>query len=262
MYIPARSFLQRIGRPFVFKRYLPDSFGAYPIYVSPITGLRYWRRDLRRVDPFLCALAERYVGRGETVWDVGANIGLFSFCSAARAGAGGRVVAIEPDADMVRLLQRSIAANHLNVEVLPTAISDRVGFTRFQIASRARAANALAGFGMPDQMGGVAESRIVPTTTLDSLLGEFGRPALIKIDIEGAELLALRGATTLLREVRPIIACEVGDRTPEGGTTDAVTRLLIDAGYELLDASTDGTSFTPTKRAAWNTVAVHPKRAA
>jgi FkbM family methyltransferase len=224
------------------------------MYVSPINGLRYWRRNLRRVDPFLCALAERYVSALDTVWDIGANVGLFSFCAAVRAGAGGRVVAIEPDADMVRLLHRSIAANRLNVEVLPTAISDRVGFTRFHIASRARAANALAAFGLPEQMGGVAETRIVPTTTLDALLGEFGRPAIVKMDIEGAELMALRGATTLLREVRPIVACEVSN---EASKAD-VTRLLLDAGYELLDAASDGTSFVPTTRAAWNTVAIHP----
>jgi FkbM family methyltransferase len=222
------------------------------MYVSPITGLRWWRRDLNLVDPSLCALADRYVRPGDTVWDVGANIGLFSFCAAVRAGRNGRVLSIEPDADMVRLLHRSIKVNHLKVEVLPIAISDKVGFMRFQTAVRARAANALEGFGDSSSMGGVAELRFVPTTTLDALLAEFGPPALVKIDVEGAELLVMRGASVLLRDVRPIIACEVG-----GHTRDEVSATLLGAGYELFDGTVDAANVGPLPRAVCNTVAVH-----
>ena len=83
-------------------------------------------------------------------------------------------------------------------------------------------------------MGGIRERQFVPTFTLDSLLDCFDAPNFVKIDVEGAELMALQGSQKLINLVRPIFYIEVGEdiseevfmifdsanytaRSPEGG---------------------------------------------
>lgn len=59
-------------------------------------------------------------------------------------------------------------------------------------------------------MGGVRERQYVPTLRLDTLLNSMPRPDFIKIDVEGAELMALRGASKIIAEIRPVFYVEVG----------------------------------------------------
>ncbi|MCS7269403.1 MAG: FkbM family methyltransferase, partial [Geminicoccaceae bacterium] len=117
------------------------------------------------------------------------------------------------------------------------------------------AANALVGFGS-SQMGGVRDELLVPTVTLDQLLEASFAPELVKIDVEGEELLVLRGAERLLREVRPRLLIEVAETNAE-----PVTELLRAAGYRLFDAAEPGKGLPPVDRAVWDTLAVPEERA-
>jgi predicted RNA methylase len=91
---------------------------------------------MARVDPALMRLAAETVRQGDTVWDIGANLGLFSFAAAVAAGPSGRVLAVEPDTALAGLLRRSAAVNHGHapVDVLPAAASDQEAVARFHIA--------------------------------------------------------------------------------------------------------------------------------
>jgi len=60
-------------------------------------------------------------------------------------------------------------------------------------------------------MGGMRETQYVPTLTLDSLLGDLPAPDFVKIDIEGAEIMALSGATHMIQDVRPVFYIEVSE---------------------------------------------------
>jgi FkbM family methyltransferase len=189
------------------------------------------------------------------VWDIGANLGLFSFAAAVATGPSGRVLAIEPDALLVRLLRRSAAANHgqAPVEVLPVAVAEDLGVARFNIGRRNRSTSHLEGFGTT-QTGGIRTTELVPTVTLDWLAAHFPMPAVVKIDVEAAELEVLTGGATVLR-ARPTIICEVAgcNAVPAG-------ELLVAHGYTLYDGSRTAAQRIPVDVAPPDTLAVSDSR--
>jgi len=246
-----RSVLERATHRIVISRRLPAQFGKTRIYVSTEGGLRYLLRDISRVDPALLRLAADVVRPGHTVWDVGANVGLFSFAAAAVAGPAGSLLAVEPDTTLAGLLRHSAAVGqgHAPVQVLPAAVSDEVSVARFHIALRNRATSHLDGYGTA-MAGGVRFTNLVPTVTLDWLAARFPAPDVLKIDVEGAELAVLNGADQLLGHV-PTIICEVAARNTAG-----VSGLLAARGYTLYDGDRPSGERVPVSVAPPNTLAV------
>ena len=249
-----RALTERWSRGVVVRRSLPVEHGGHTIYVSPDASLRFWRRDLSTVDPTLLDLCRELVFPGAKVWDVGANVGLFGLAAAHHASSVGQVVAVEPDAWLVSLLARSVAAlpaDCARVEILKAAVSDRRGEARFSIARRARAASHLSELKGSSQTGGVRETVEVETLTLDDLLDRFGVPDLVKIDTERAELLCLQGGSRLLSIGQSKLLVEVGSETSAD-----VGKLLHEAGYVLFDAAVPGPVRRALEAPAWNTVAI------
>lgn len=198
----------------MLKRRLPRDFGSAPLLVSPDSGLAYWRWDLSKVDPFLLSMAREFVRPKMVVWDIGANVGLFSF---AAASIGAQVLAVEADTWLANLMHRSALLNRLPVTVLPAAVSDEPGISKLYLSEDGRASNSLRGEGI---------AQTVISVTLDSLLDHFAAPQVLKIDVEGMEYAVLRGARKVL-EGRPIIFCEVTEHH------EALGELLQESGYEL-----------------------------
>lgn len=252
-----RSRAEQWSHRIVVRRRLPTPFSQARIYTSPEAGLRYLKPTLRHVDPMLLSVVEETVGPADVVWDIGANVGLFAFAAATRAGADGMVLCLEADTWNVALLRRSAArqpSSSARVEVVPAAVSDTVGVARFEIAKRNRATNALEGMGS-DQTGGVRESQLVPTLTLDLLAEYFPLPRVLKIDVEGAEALVLAGADGVL-SARPTILCEVSAKS-----TDSVHHLLHRRGYVLFDAEAPPPREPLWDGAAFNVLAVPASKA-
>ena len=251
----ARATLEQVTHRFTLRRRLPPPFRAVRIYASSEGGLRYLRPRLDNVDPSLLRLAREVVQPGDVVWDIGANLGLFSFAAAAVAGPGGHVLAVEPDAVLVRLLRRSTATNqrHAPVEVLPAAVADELGVARFHIARRNRSTNHLDGFGTA-QAGGIRATELVPTLTLDWLAARLPVPDVIKIDVEEAEVMVLKGASGVL-QARPTIICEVAGRNSTG-----VADILSAHGYVLYDGEQPGPRRSPAAAAPPNTLAISASR--
>lgn len=226
-----RATAEKATHRLVLRRRLPPPYEAARIYVSSESGLRYLKPRLQAVDPDLLRAVGRLVHDGDNVWDVGANVGLFTFSAALRAGARGSVLAVEADTWNVGLLRRS--ASHPQrgapVRILPAAASDRIGVATFNIAVRSRSTNYLDVATGSTQTGGVRQAQTVPTVTLDLLLEHFPPPDVLKIDVEGAEALVLAGAAKVLA-LRPRIVCEVAEEN-----VPVVQRLLQQHGYSFYD---------------------------
>jgi FkbM family methyltransferase len=248
--------VELLSRGVILRRRLPRGFGRGRIYVAPENGgLKYWRLDIRKTDGALFQLVDEHVKPGMNVWDVGANMGLLTFAAAHRAGPKGMVLAIEPDVDNIRLLLRTRRAMdpvvNAPVAVLGAALANPgTRVAKFQIAQRARTANALEGWGSTET-GGFRESRVVPVLTLDELIDEFPTPGLIKIDVEGAELAELEGAGRMLREVRPVIAVEVDERNAR-----APADVFKSHRYRMLDYGVREAERKDLDLAPWDCLAV------
>lgn len=241
--------------PLVVRRRLPVDAGAGTIFASQrVGGLRYLLKRSRNWDPELINVAGLLVKPGHVVWDVGANVGLFSKAAAYHAGTRGAVISIEADIDAVTLLYRTCQRHspaHAKMTVVPVAISDSPGFINFCIAKRSRSANFIEGFGST-QTGGVSEKRTLPCLTLDALLENFSPADVLKIDVEGAEIDVLRGGAQMIGNERPVIYCEVAKKV-----RGDFTQLLKNQDYRLWDGSGfKGTLGPEVSFATFNTVAI------
>ncbi len=137
---------------------------------------------------------------GALVIDIGAHVGLQSLMFAHAVGPHGSVISVEPSPASAGLLRSHLAWNKCsNVKVIEAAVSDTAGSTEFAFRTEATDwggfANSLA-----YDVGG--DKVVVTLTTIDVICAGHD-PALIKIDVEGAELLALRGAVETLERVHP-----------------------------------------------------------
>jgi len=249
-----RKLAEHLSRGVVLRRRLPARFHRLPIYVTPEAGLRYWS-SMSAVDRVLYAMAEELVKPGAVVWDVGANVGLFSFCAAALCGGTGFVLAIEPDLWLAQLITRSsreLAGSNFDcgeVKALCASISDTNRIAELEIAERARASSHLSQVVGSSQAQGTRDVQLSVSLTLDFLLDHFPPPSVLKIDVETHEPSVLKGAERLLREARPTIWCEVSHEN-----SIVVTELLHKAKYELFGAQTR--PHPPTQRAWFQTLAV------
>ena len=226
--------------------------------VSPDAALKYLKPGDSAFSTDLLNFAREFVLPGNTVWDIGANVGVFTFSAAARTGPEGQVLAIEADRWLAGLLDR---ANHLNqpaglqVQILAAAISNRAGYARLHVAERGRASNWIDSASQRTTAGGTRKTNLVPTITLDDLLDHGPAPDIVKMDIEGAEVMALQGGKRLLSEARPIFYVEVGHEQ-----SDAVGKILTDAGYHLHDGDASAGQRPRLDHRAKNTLAIHSER--
>jgi len=198
-----------------------------PIYISPDAQLKYMKVGSNAFDADLIQITEKMLHENSVVWDVGANVGIFTFAAAAVA-CKGTIVSIEADIWLAGLLRRTRRLEPYisrDIRIVPVAVSDVCGVAGFNVAMRGRAANSLDSVDARISQGGVREKNYVPTLNLDTLALNMPKPDFIKIDVEGAERLVIRGALSIIGEVRPVIYIEVGN------DSDEIFECFADAGY-------------------------------
>jgi FkbM family methyltransferase len=170
------------------------------------SDLERWRAEtLFSKEEGTVAWIREGVQPGETFYDVGANIGLYTLLAADRVGSSGRVYAFEPHAPNFVSLLHNVHLNQVGEWVVPLccALHDRNGFFDFHYQS------FVAGSSMSqlDCLVDGDEVRFQPVVserklgvTVDSLIesGVIGPPHHVKIDVDGNELLVLKGMQQLL----------------------------------------------------------------
>jgi FkbM family methyltransferase len=229
-----------------------------------------WSPIIGRWEPEAQKLFSRVVKKGDVVYDLGANNGLHSLLFAHLTGTEGKVFSFEPLKSNCTEIAENASINNLrNIEIVNAAVGDAEGEVTFHL-------------GMHDKQGSVVgigrevgQDVKVKMLTLDSFIAA-GRPKpqFIKMDIEGAESMALQGFNNKIDEVKPILFIElhtpeqdakvgrflqqhqyVAYRLQEGANTSATN----DLGIEGLEKIQDLSKTHPDPAGIWGTIlAVHP----
>jgi FkbM family methyltransferase len=143
------------------------------------------------------------IGEGTVVYDVGANVGIYSLLASSRTGPSGKVYAFEPLERNVQYLRRHMSLNRAqNCVILQTAVSNLEGTRQFSGDSEGFSMGRLSPKG----------EILVPSTTIDNCIyGEkkLPPPNFLKIDVEGAEMELLLGGSRALAEFHPKIFLEM-----------------------------------------------------
>jgi FkbM family methyltransferase len=207
-------------------------FGGAAVHVP---GSRRIRLSVVAGNVRIHRLLDRFVRRGHTVVDVGANIGYNTLHAARLAGARGRVVAVEPTPDNLEVLRRNVAAAGLANAVVEGVAAGRVAGTReFFVRGARSAVNSLFAQSCYAAVTDVLRVAVKP---LDDLVD--GRVDVVKIDVEGAELDVLEGMARLL-QTRPealIVEWHPVLQAMAGYAPDALPRWLLERGWRLQAAS-------------------------
>ncbi|HTD05890.1 FkbM family methyltransferase [Undibacterium sp.] len=145
---------------------------------------------------------------GDTFLDLGANIGFFSLVASRIVGERGHVHAFEAIPDTLKELEANILLNSIkNITVHPQAAADREMRVRFAKPADSRSEMNSMRFEVHGE-----NYWEIPCVRVDESIDATQAIKLIKIDIEGAEMMALRGMEKILQQpAKPIILCEVID---------------------------------------------------
>ena len=186
-------------------------------------------------------LLHKVLEPGMTVLDIGANIGYYALMERALVGAEGLVIAVEPSSANLALLEHNAELNgHGNIRFLHMAVSDREGTAELLLSpfSNLHSFHARAG---PDRQTGATE--VVRTGTVASIAARYGKPDLIRMDVEGHEVEILRGMADAVErgELIPLVVFETHLRhyTPDHDF-EAPLRRLFRSGYTVRWAASSG----------------------
>jgi FkbM family methyltransferase len=203
-------------------------------------------------EPQETALVRSILGPGMSFVDVGANWGYFTLLAAQMVGHNGRVFSLEPDPRLFMALEYNVKLSQLS-QVTALQIAAAHETTTLTLAGYSETGNNFGVSRIVDKPNGQTQVFQVKADSLDHLLEqhEFKSVDLVKMDIEGAEGLALLGLAKSLYEKRvKRLLLELHPRllAEHGSTAAAVIALLHEAGYE---AWTIDHSSTANRQAAY-----------
>jgi FkbM family methyltransferase len=184
-------------------------------------------------EPHVTPLLLREIEKARCFVDVGALLGYYT-CLASKIIPSGVVYAFEMDAYNFGLLEKNIALNGAtNVRAMQAAVADRSGtLSYFRNGTGEGGVFKLAKLGTTFTQEQLTPAKAV---TLDEVFATEAGPDVVKVDVEGAEILVLKGMLGLLRERKPTLFMEVHPNTIQGfgATSQDLVRIITECGYEL-----------------------------
>ncbi len=189
-------------------------------------------------DPNLVVVINALLPTDGVFVDIGANMGYCSLLMSEKVGEDGKVFAIEPsERDFLRLVD-NVSLNELsNVSVYRLAISDKSGNVKISIAPEER--SSLNTLGTAFSNKGIEELRTedVISTTLDKFVKqeEINKIDVIKMDIEGSEFKALKGARESIEKYRPalIVGVNKNSLNASGSSVEDIMSMLKALRYKV-----------------------------
>jgi FkbM family methyltransferase len=199
-------------------RAAPKDDQEIEVAAGPLKGVRlllnyqsekaYW---LGTYEPNLTATIDDLVADGMVAYDVGANVGYISLLLARKVGSTGKVFAFEVLPENLQRMGQNIRLNDMQerIIVVESAVVESSRPVHFMKGPSNAMGKVDGSAGRDDVQYG--ESFDVPGVSLDSFVYESGNPApqVIKMDIEGGEILAFPGMQRLIEEARPLILIEL-----------------------------------------------------
>jgi FkbM family methyltransferase len=180
-------------------------------------------------EPHFAQTLEALPLEGTTVLDIGANIGANTVPLARAVGEQGTVIAFEPQRiPFQQLCGTAILNGFSNIVALRKAVGDSVGHVELErvdyFANQVNVGNAGLGRG----------GDIIEMTTIDSLA--LNGVSFIKLDIQGSETAAIRGARQTLETSRPFLFLEIeeGQLVQRGSSAQELVSEILSLGYDLL----------------------------
>lgn len=244
---PVRSRVllkERMQQDLGLVRPLDYSGGQIMLHVDSLVELTTRLRSCAK-EPETVAWIEKYVRGGDVVFDIGANVGVYSLVIDRHTGGEAKVFAFEPGAATFVQLTRNLALNGCleTVIPLPVAFGGETGITTFNYSSFA-SGSARHGMGEPvDALGKPFEPVLrqpILVYRLDDFIELFriGVPAHMKLDVDGPELDILKGASRTLanRGVRTVMV----ELEPTQDAAREATTLLEGLGFELVSVHSHG----------------------
>jgi|SRR5438477_3569692 len=212
-----------------------------------------WRRHHRYVNGYWLGHYEfaiqealrRELKPGQRFFDLGANAGFFTLLAARLVGPGGHCVAFDPSPENAASVREQLELNEFHhCTVVQEALGDEDGTASFSFPV------AGSPIGHLGQRRGAERQVEVKTVCLDSASARFGEPDFVKMDVEGAEAMVLRGAQKLLCDKRPKWLIELHGPQCE----HQVKCFLLAASYDFFDLA--GNSLSPARLLPQHFVAV------
>ncbi|BAZ48386.1 methyltransferase FkbM family protein [Nostoc sp. NIES-4103] len=202
---------------------------------------------------------ERTLSSGQVFIDAGANCGIYTLLASKLVGDSGLVLSFEPGVESLKTLEHNLEINGVtNVKLFKTALSEREGTAQLYHIENAPTSYSLGS----DKSEGISFEE-VQITTIDNVLAREGieRVDFIKIDVEGAEELVFRGATSLFSRMKPIVIFEVNSQatTRLNLSSDGAFNFLKQLGYQFFKVQNTGelVRFESIKGKTGNILAIH-----
>ena len=157
-------------------------------------------------EPIATGAYLRLLSLGDQVLDIGANIGYYPLLASKAVGERGRVLGFEPAPSVYAVLRRNIErSGRTNIEVYPWAVGNKSETTKFY-------ESAVANWGSLVRSDQLLQKEGVPVQVrrLDDIAKDFPdfHPKVLRMDIEGGEMMVLEGAQSVLEQYRPSLFIE------------------------------------------------------
>ena len=194
---------------------------GYRLFLTPKKGIFWQDMVLGIYDDFIYDWLKKYYNlTDKVVWDIGAHVGYHSLALAALVGEKGRVIAFEPNQFNLKRFVKNLRLNSdlsKRIKIIEGALSDKDGtidFVESDDVDNTTSSGSHLDNVIPPENSSVYEGfkkTKIKTYRADTLVARkiVPPPSVIKIDVEGAEELVIRGAQKILTKYKPVLFIEV-----------------------------------------------------